>query len=106
MSKLKPCPFCESELRIERNNSYWWVRCSECQYLSDYLATEEQAFELANTRPIEDTQAAEIERLKIENARMREVLLICANENASEWDCCGTRRYHKRLAIKALKDEG
>ena len=67
MSELKPCPFCGEQAMVDKD----FCGCSngDCFNVGYMYLTSEW-----NTRPIEDAQVAEIERLKADNARMREAL--------------------------------
>lgn len=98
MSELRPCPRCKEALRlsVQTNHEfygpdeslYFFVLCSACGHSSHSGYSREEAIKDWNTRPIEDAQSAEIERLnervvelsnallveKADNARMREAL--------------------------------
>lgn len=84
MSELRPCPRCKEALRLSVQTQhefygpdeslYFFVLCSACGHSSYSKYTREEAIKDWNTRPIEDAQSAEIERLKADNARMREAL--------------------------------
>lgn len=84
MSELRPCPRCKEALRlsVQTNHEfygadeslYFFVLCSACGHSSHSEYSREEAIKDWNTRPIEDAQAAEIERLKADNARMMEAI--------------------------------
>ena len=79
MSELKPCPFCggnayECDYTHPNGGDWYFVKCDVCDAKSDEYHTQEVANNKWNTRPIEDALRAEVEQLKADNSRMREVL--------------------------------
>jgi hypothetical protein len=60
--ELRPCPFCGQPVTFEGNRFV----CGGCDNPNWYFEPENEVKAIAewNTRPIEDAQAAEIERLK------------------------------------------
>lgn len=99
--KLKPCPFCGEEARVEKINlgkeGLFRVICPKCLTATTHLREEEKnAVAEWNSRPIEDAlqkeldesrednvdnmeyHVAERERLKAENARLRKALFFYA----------------------------
>lgn len=66
MDELKKCPFCGGTPRMEHEGDWWFVQCvtPECATTGTCDLGESGAVESWNTRPTEDAQAAEIERLR------------------------------------------
>lgn len=115
MSELRPCPRCKEALRLSVQTShefygtdeslYFFVLCSACGRSSYSEYTREEAIKDWNTRPIEDAQVAEIERLKADNARMREALQELYNLNLCPDYKTGASRENlfAEIAKQALK---
>ena len=74
MDKLKACPFCGEDAEMVRDNLCGESHCVICPSTkcesSDVFRIEIEAIKAWNTRPIEDVQAKEIERLE---ARVKEL---------------------------------
>ena len=57
MKKLKPCPFCGSELiLIERTYGGTWVCCEGCYTETKLYNTEEEAIEAWNRRVTDENK--------------------------------------------------
>jgi hypothetical protein len=110
MSELKPCPFCgtKSVSFMPELLANQQIYCKFCETSIIFGGTIEWDTKRFNTRPIEDAQSAEIERLKADNARMREALItisydpIPTNELKTWEHGC---EFYRQIAIKALKGE-
>lgn len=61
---LKPCPFCNGKAEFENNNGEWFVFCEKCGSMTVPFETKPEAVAAWNTRPIEDAQEAENNRLQ------------------------------------------
>ena len=83
MSNLIPCPFCASEAKYFAHNDGGYG-CSNmmCEPLYQKQLTKLQW----NTRPIEEKQAAEIERLKTETAELKTYVEWQESEETNELD--------------------
>lgn len=67
MKELKPCPFCGNSASFDtvKTDGGWTINCDAetCMGII-WGVTESAAIDAWNTRPLEDAQAAEIERLR------------------------------------------
>lgn len=62
--KLKPCPFCGGKAVFVKSGASAWIRCSDCGCVYPDDAREDEAFNLWNSRPIEDDLNEQIRRFK------------------------------------------
>ena len=70
--ELKPCPICgkvmkiggESMIAPDHRRDWYRAICVSCGWATKLCDTYGEVIYAANTRPIEDAQAAEIERLR------------------------------------------
>lgn len=86
--ELKPCPFCGGEIRIARlyggYGEPWYARCDRCDVSGYYYNTEAQAIEAWSDQPEDEKDGylgelsrmrLEVELLRDENAKLRELML-------------------------------
>lgn len=115
MSELRACPFCECEMEITKIGRSWWrIRPidghdDECVFDGDHgvdyslSITIEEACEDWNARPIEDKLTAELQRLKEENALLREALKLLHEKLIAQGQRYGATTLRKE--IKQLLEE-
>lgn len=73
--KLKSCPFCGGTAEIIEEGAGFNIKCADCYVEMTPFATDKRdAIKMWNDRPIEDKVQKKIEKLKAENARLREAL--------------------------------
>lgn len=90
---LQSCPFCGGKPKFAKSGAYAWVFCSNCGATQDSCKTKKEAVDNWNARSTDEVKREpssyscracksgtdeEIERLKTENARLREALAFYA----------------------------
>ena len=88
---LKRCPFCGSESEFNSDEFGEGVCCKSCGATIHNQVYVEEGKKVAstewNTRPIEDKLHEEIEKLEMENKRLREALEVILDE-AQKYEPC------------------
>ena len=97
-TKLKPCPFCGSEAEFNSDEFGEGVCCKSCGATIHNGVYGEYGRKLAsadwNSRPIENELNEKIEKLEMENKRLREALGVILDAAQKDEPCI--------LAIKAV----
>jgi hypothetical protein len=66
---LKPCPFCNSDPKLE-GDDHWWYAVCRCGADGGADQTAKKAIEIWNTRPIEDALRAQLAEAQAEVDRL------------------------------------
>jgi hypothetical protein len=72
---LKPCPFCNSDPKLE-GDDHWWYAVCRCGADGGADQTAKKAIEIWNTRPIEDALRAQLAEAQAEVDRLEKELVL------------------------------
>ena len=91
---LKRCPFCGGEAKCIEYYGLYHVVCCDCYTTGRDCPSIETACKAWNSRPIENELHKKIEKLEMENKRLREALEVILDEAQKDEPCI--------LAIKVV----